>query len=140
MKLPICAAINKKDRERCGRRAQPGGLLCHIHAAVAEGKPVAPLTEPSPFDPETTLRKIAANSKHPNQVQALRMLLDRQGCPTCAARTAADGPDDRIDIWGDVTDQEKARLNVLFAELRPRLDEFKQIRATVVARIKGRPQ
>jgi hypothetical protein len=104
--------------------------------ATAEGKPVSPLTEPSPFDPEATLRKIAANPKHQHQVQALRLLLDRQGCPTCAARTAADDPDDRIDIGGDVTDQERDRLRVLFAELRPRLDEFKQIRATVVARIK----
>ena len=137
--LPICAAIAKKDGERCGRRAQPGGLLCHIHAAAAEGRTVGRLTEPSPFDPETTLRKIAANSKHPNQVQALRMLLDRQQCSTCAARAAED-PDDRIDISGDMTDQERARLKVLFAELRPRLDEFKQIRATIVARIKGKPQ
>jgi hypothetical protein len=136
VKLPICAAITR-DGTRCGRRAAPEGLLCHIHRAAAEGKAVGPLVEPSPFDPEATLRKIAANPKHQHQVQALRLLLDRQGCPTCAARAAAEDPDERIDIWGDVTVQERARMSVLFAEFQQVHGEIQQIKATVIARIKG---
>ena len=139
MKLPICAAITR-DGTRCGRRASAGKLLCHIHVATAEGKPVGPLTEPSPFDPEATLRKIAANPKHQHQVQALRLLLDRQGCPTCAARKAAEDPDERIDIAGDMTDSERVRMSEIIRAFNPLIAEYKQIRATVVARIKGKAQ
>lgn len=135
--LPRCVC-NTRDGTQCGRRVSDGSNppICHLHRAQQEGKSVSPLTAPSVFDPEATLRKIAANAKHSHQVQALRLLLDRQGCPACAARADSENPDDRIDIWGDVTPHEGERLKVLIAELQPRLLEFKQLRSAVVARIK----
>ena len=135
--LPRCVCITKDGTQR-GRRVSDGSNppVCHVHRAQQAGTSVSPLTEPLAFSPEETLRRIAADSKHAHQVQALRMLLDRQGCSTCAARAATEDPDGRIDVWGDVTDHEGERLRALIAELQPRLLEFKQIRAAVVARIK----
>ena len=137
--LPICAAITKKDGTRCGRRAAPEGLLCHIHQAKAEGRTVSALTEPTPFDAEAKLRKIAAKDGHPNQVQAIRMLLDRQQCSTCAAR-AAEAPDDFEDILRARTEPEKERMRELFADFKKFFDELNQIKDAIRARIRGQKQ
>ena len=94
------------------------------------------MSAPTPFDPEAKLLKIAAKDGHTHQLQAIRILMNREKCRACAARQ--EDPDDRIDIWGDVTDQEGERLRVLIDELQPRLLEFKQLRAAVVTRIKGK--
>lgn len=113
--LPICSAITKRDGTRCGRRAPEGSLLCHIHRASAEGKPVGPLVEPSPFDPEAKLLKIAAKDGHVHQLQAIRLLMNREKCRACAAR--AEGDIDFQTFWRNQTDDEKARLQVLVTEL-----------------------
>lgn len=130
--LPICVCVTR-DGSRCGRRVSDGSNppVCHVHRAQQEGKRVGALTEPSPFDPETTLRRIAADRKHPNQVQAIRLLLDREKCRACAAR--AEGEVDFQKFWRNVTDDEKARLKVISAEI-------KQIKADVRKRIKGTEQ
>lgn len=85
--LPICTCLTK-DGSRCGRRVSDGSNppVCHVHRAQQAGKPVGALTEPAPFDAERKLLKIAANDRHPQQLQALKLLRERNNCEACAAR------------------------------------------------------
>lgn len=138
--LVRCAAIAKKDGQRCGRRAAAGELLCHIHRAAAEGKPVSALTVPTVFDPREKLLRIASRDGHVHQMAAIKILMNQEKCQACAARAAAEDPDEHVDIWGDVTDHEGERLRVLIAEIQPRLVEYKQIKGAVIARIKQGPK
>lgn len=140
MKLPICAAITR-DGTRCGRRAQPEGLLCHIHVAKAEGKPVGALTEPSPFDPKSKLLKIAAKDGHPHQLQAIKILLERDGessCPECAARKKANQDyeverDEEEKVIRAMTDDEYQRRRTLIAEWIASFNTYKEFMAAMRA-------
>lgn len=113
--LPICACLTR-DGSRCGRRVADGSNppVCHIHRAQQEGK--GALTQPAPFDPDAKLLKIAAKDGHPHQLQAIRMLRDRESCRACAARAAHD--QEFQTFWRNLTDDDKARLAKLLATLK----------------------
>ena len=140
--LPICAAIAKKDGRRCGRRAQPGQLLCHIHIASAAGRPVGALVEPTPFDPVEKLLKIAANDKHQHQLQAIKLLRDRdgdseEGCRECAVRKKDDqAANDEYDATlRAMTDDEYRRHRALTEEWIAAYNQCKAFRIACAERI-----
>lgn len=76
---PRCTAINVTDGIQCGRRCHDGQTpaLCNIHRAMANGGNISPNT-PVKKTPRERIEKIAATDGHPNQMQALKLLLDQQ--------------------------------------------------------------
>ena len=71
-----CIARNA-DGTRCGRRIPLGTSpqTCHIHAAQAAGGAVG-VRITHTRTPRERLEKIAATDSHPNQLQAIKTLLD----------------------------------------------------------------
>lgn len=114
--LPICTCLTK-DGSRCGRRVSDGSNppICHVHRAQQAGKPVGALTEPAPFDAERKLLKIAANDRHPQQLQALKLLRERTECARCAAN--ADADKERSAFFASLNHDDKARLAEVIAAL-----------------------
>jgi hypothetical protein len=113
MKLsPHCSHVNK-DGTPCGRKVTDGSQppVCHIHARRNGG-----IAVPGPFDPASKLRKIAANDRHPQQLQALKVLLDRETtCPRCAA--AVEATTAREQFLARITPEQRDRLRELIAEV-----------------------
>ena len=73
------------------------------------------LTEPAPFDAETKLLKIAANDRHPQQLQALKLLRERDNCEACAAR--ANEGNDASTLIRHANDDQRSRLVHRMGEL-----------------------
>jgi hypothetical protein len=76
---PRCTSINITDGTQCGRRCHDGisPAQCNIHRALANGGNISPNT-PVKKTPRERIEKIAATDGHPNQMQALKLLLDQQ--------------------------------------------------------------
>lgn len=146
--LVRCAAIAKKDGQRCGRRAAEGELLCHIHRAAAEGKPVSALTAPTAFDPKEKLLRIGANDRHPQQLQALKVLLHPDGeegsCRECADRKEHDqtANAEYDATLRAMTDDEYQRHRELTEEWIAAYNKCKEFRTACAERIaqKGKAQ
>jgi hypothetical protein len=110
-----CIANDRKGT-RCGRMAPDGKLLCHIHERLHAGQSNTGFAN-APFDPADKLRKIAANDRHPGQLQAIKQLMGQDTtCPRCAER----GAEERVidDTVSRMTPEQKARLSALLAEVR----------------------
>lgn len=73
---PRCTAI-ATDKKQCGKRCHDNEspALCHVHRALANGGTVG-----TPFvstkTPMERIEKIAGKDGHPNQMQALKILLE----------------------------------------------------------------
>jgi hypothetical protein len=82
---PRCTATTKPGLP-CSRYVTDGSQppTCHIHQLAAKGG--AGITRTAPVDPLAKLKKIAATDRHPKQFDAIKQLLDRTDCPSCAAR------------------------------------------------------
>ena len=65
------------DGSQCGRSAPRDTQLCHIHARQLSGAPPSgqPFTRTLTWSDR--LEKIASDDKHPQQLQAIRMLLEQ---------------------------------------------------------------
>jgi hypothetical protein len=86
--------------------------ICHVHRAQQAGKPVGALTEVAPFDAERKLLKIAANDRHPQQLQALKLLRERNNCEVCAAR--ANEGDTVSTLLRYANDEQRAALSLVW--------------------------
>jgi hypothetical protein len=77
--LPRCMDMCR-DGSRCGRRVKDGSNppQCHLHKATAAGLPVSPLTQPAERTTFERLKRIAADDKHSGQLQALKILMERE--------------------------------------------------------------
>lgn len=125
--LPICVSLTR-DGTPCGRRASPGNLVCHIHLAQQSGKAVGALTQPAPFDAQQKLLKIAANDKHPHQLQALRLLREREECQGCKARI--DSEEESGVLPRAANPEQRTRLSALLTSMR---DWKADVRASIAA-------
>lgn len=125
---PRCTATTKSGLT-CSRRVTDGlqPAICHVHRLAMKGG--GGLTRPVPFDPLTKLKRIAAQDAHPKQLDAIKQLLERTGCPRCAAecQKRADWPsvfarltpDERRTIH-ETTRAAQATVDQLFALARSR--------------------
>ncbi len=119
--LPRCS-MRCKDGTQCGRRVSDDSNppTCHVHAALAAGQPVSPLTEPAEID-EIRILKRLANDKNPQvRLRAVDQLLSWQSkqltCPACAARRERDTR--HVAILAAASDEDKSRALVLMREAR----------------------
>jgi hypothetical protein len=109
--FPRCVSLCRNGTQ-CGRRVSDGSNppVCHVHSNQQA------LTVPAPFDANQKLLKIAANDKHPHQLQAIRLLRERDECETCKARN--DSEDESGALVRAANPDQRARLSALLAAMR----------------------
>lgn len=76
-----CTATSKTTKQRCGRSAIPGGVVCRYHGGAAPqvqrkaAERLAALVDPA-ID---ALSDIVKNPLHPDRLRASKDILDRTG-------------------------------------------------------------
>jgi hypothetical protein len=128
-KWVACAALCA-DGTKCGRSARADVRFCHIHLGQQQRAAGIAPPDPNQFTPtERTprerLHRIASDDKHPQQLQAIKLLMEEATCAVCAARAEQQRATD--EFFSRLTNEQRVLVTAIYQQANDTLDALKAV-------------